>query len=47
MAERWHEQYGIEVPFSNPEGFLRSAAECGLLQFVDRSGDEPRTETAI
>ena len=31
MAERWHEQYGVEVPFTDPEIFLRSAGELGLL----------------
>jgi tetratricopeptide (TPR) repeat protein len=35
MAERWHEQYGFEVPSAQPETFLRSAAQCGLLQFHD------------
>ncbi|MSR23467.1 MAG: tetratricopeptide repeat protein [Gemmatimonadetes bacterium] len=42
MAERWHEQYGIEVRSSNPEGFLRSASEGGLLQLFDAPQDEPR-----
>jgi Flp pilus assembly protein TadD len=32
MAERWHEQHGVEVPFGSPEGFLRSAAALGFLQ---------------
>jgi hypothetical protein len=31
MAERWHEKQGVEVRFQDPEAFLRSAAEAGLL----------------
>ncbi len=34
MAERWHEQYGVEVPSGDPEGFLRSAARFGLLRLA-------------
>jgi Flp pilus assembly protein TadD len=33
MAERWHEQFGIEIPFQDPDGFLREAARAGLLRF--------------
>ncbi|MEX0935476.1 MAG: tetratricopeptide repeat protein [Gemmatimonadota bacterium] len=40
MAERWHEQYGIEIPFSDPESFLRKAAEFGLLRLTDPFGRE-------
>ena len=43
MAERWHEQYGIEVLSGSPDGFLRSTSECGLLQFFEAPGDEPRS----
>lgn len=32
MAERWHEQFGIEIPFLDPDGFLREAARAGLLK---------------
>ncbi|MBT8487302.1 MAG: tetratricopeptide repeat protein [Gemmatimonadetes bacterium] len=32
MAERWHEEFGIEVPFVDPEAFLRAAVEAGLIR---------------
>lgn len=32
MAERWHEEAGIEVPFVDPEAFLRAAVEAGLIR---------------
>jgi Flp pilus assembly protein TadD len=32
MAESWHEQAGIRVPFSHPERFLQAAAAAGLLR---------------
>lgn len=32
MAERWHEQFGVEIPFQDPDGFLREAARAGLLK---------------
>lgn len=32
MAERWHEQFGVEIPFQDPEGFIREAARVGLLK---------------
>ena len=38
MAERWHEQYGVEVPVGDPEGFLKSAARFGLLRLADPRG---------
>ena len=45
MAERWHEQYGVEVPFTDPEAFLRSAAKFGLLRLTEpldgSEGDDP------
>jgi tetratricopeptide (TPR) repeat protein len=31
LAERWHEQSGVEIPFTDPESFLRAAAEAGLV----------------
>ena len=34
MAERWHESSGVEIPFQDPQAFLRSAAEARLL-FLD------------
>jgi Flp pilus assembly protein TadD len=32
LAERWHEQEGVEIPFSDPESFLRAAVEAGLIR---------------
>jgi Flp pilus assembly protein TadD len=32
MAERWHEQSGVEIPFTDPEVFLRAAAQLGLVR---------------
>ncbi len=32
LAERWHEQSGVEVPFTDPESFLRAAAAAGLIR---------------
>jgi Flp pilus assembly protein TadD len=32
LAERWHEQVGIEIPFTDPESFLRAAARAGLVR---------------
>jgi tetratricopeptide (TPR) repeat protein len=32
MAERWLEQAGIEVPFADPEAFLRAAVDAGLVR---------------
>jgi Flp pilus assembly protein TadD len=32
MAERWHEQSGAEIPFTNPAAFLRAAVEVGLVR---------------
>jgi hypothetical protein len=46
MAERWHEQHGVEVPSTDPEAFLRRAAEFGLLRLTrppDESGMDERT----
>ena len=31
MAERWHEQSGVEIPFTDPEIFLKAADAEGLL----------------
>jgi tetratricopeptide (TPR) repeat protein len=35
MAERWHEQRGVEVPFNDPELFLRGAIEYRLVILED------------
>ena len=32
LAERWHEQSGVEIPFADPESFLRAAVEAGLVR---------------
>jgi hypothetical protein len=32
LAERWHEQHGVEVPFADPRTFLRAAVETGLIR---------------
>ena len=32
LAERWHEQSGVEIPSTDPESFFRAAAEAGLLR---------------
>ena len=37
MAERWHEQMGFEVPFNDPELFLRAAVKYRLVILEDRS----------
>lgn len=41
LAERWHEQSGVEIPFTDPESFLRAAGEAGLVHLED---EEPRSE---
>ncbi len=35
MAERWHEQSGREIPFQDPETFLRAAVDARLLMLDD------------
>jgi Flp pilus assembly protein TadD len=46
MVERWHEQHGVEVPSTDPEVFLRRAAEFGLLRLTEPSDnagmDDPK-----
>jgi Flp pilus assembly protein TadD len=37
LAERWHEQSGVEIPFTDPESFLRAAAIAGLV-YLQRDG---------
>ena len=32
LAERWHEQGGVEIPFADPESFLRAAVEAGFVR---------------
>ena len=40
MAERWHEQYEVEVPSTDPEAFLRSASKFGLLRLMEPMDDQ-------
>jgi len=41
LAERWHEERGVEVPFTDPETFLRTAIALGLarLEVEEGSGE--------
>jgi Flp pilus assembly protein TadD len=39
LAERWHEQRGVEIPSTDPGSFLRAAVEAGLLTLEE----EPET----
>jgi Flp pilus assembly protein TadD len=32
LAERWHEQLNVDIPFQDPEGFIRAAIAAGLLR---------------
>jgi Flp pilus assembly protein TadD len=42
VAERWHEQSGAEIPFTDPESFLRAAISAGLVHL--EGDEEPRRE---
>lgn len=35
LAERWHEQAGVEIPTLDPESFLRAALAAGFLKLED------------
>ncbi|HSR41298.1 MAG TPA: tetratricopeptide repeat protein [Longimicrobiales bacterium] len=35
LAERWHEHSGVEIPFQDPESFLRAAIEARFLTLED------------
>ena len=35
MAERWHERSGADIPFTDPESFLRAAVDVGLVFLED------------
>jgi hypothetical protein len=35
LAERWHEVSGVEIPFQDPENFLRAAVAANLLTLED------------
>jgi hypothetical protein len=38
LAERWHEQSGIEIPFQDPEGFLQAAIRARLVHLEEGGG---------
>ena len=40
MAERWHEASGVEVPFQDPEAFLRAAGAARLIYLNDGGSGE-------
>ena len=35
LAERWHEQCGVEIPFMDPESFLEAAIKADLVYLED------------
>jgi Flp pilus assembly protein TadD len=35
LAERWHEQFGVEIPFADPESFLEAAIRAGVMCLED------------
>jgi len=35
LAERWHEQLAVEMPFSDPESFLEAAIRAGVVYLED------------
>ncbi len=35
MAEGWHEQLGVEIPFADPESFLQAAVRAGVMYLED------------
>jgi Flp pilus assembly protein TadD len=43
MAERWREQSGVEIPFADPETFLRAAAAAGMVH-LEAEGASPEEE---
>jgi Flp pilus assembly protein TadD len=43
LAERWHEQSGVEIPFTDPESFLRAAVSAGLVHLEVEEPDEGGT----
>jgi hypothetical protein len=44
LAERWHEQSGVEIPFTDPEAFLRAAVEAGLVRLETEEWGDPQGE---
>lgn len=39
LAERWHEQCGVEIPFTDPASFLLSAIRVGVVHLEDDVDD--------
>jgi Flp pilus assembly protein TadD len=37
LAERWHEQRGVEVPSTDPRSFIRAAVQAGLLTLEEET----------
>jgi len=37
LAERWHEQHGVVIPFTDPETFLRAAIVASLVHLEEES----------
>ena len=35
LAEGWHEQLGVEIPFADPESFLKAAVRAGVVYLED------------
>ena len=35
LAERWHEQHGVEIPFRDPRSFLEAAIKAALVRLED------------
>jgi len=44
LAERWHEQSGVEIPFTDPEAFLRAAVEAALVRLEVEEWGDPQGE---
>jgi hypothetical protein len=38
LAERWHEQRGLEIPSTDARGFLLAAIRAGLLRLEEDTG---------
>lgn len=38
LSERWREVSGVEIPFADPESFLRAAAGAGFVRIADAPG---------
>ncbi|MCA9739723.1 MAG: tetratricopeptide repeat protein [Gemmatimonadota bacterium] len=35
LAERWHEQLGVDIPFNDPRNFLRAAIDAGIMRLEE------------